>query len=73
MTHRQHHRPLQLSIATEAEALVTAFGAEALRTAQRRALEASSDQMAKDWTGVAAAIASRRRMRLASIVPNLLH
>jgi hypothetical protein len=60
-----HHRPhdLRLSISSEAEALISDFGGAAYVEACRRASEASSDSLARDWSVVAATIARRSGMR----------
>jgi hypothetical protein len=60
-----HERPheLRLAISSEAEALFFDFGGEAYAEACRRASEASSDSLARDWSVVAAAIARRSGMR----------
>jgi hypothetical protein len=51
-----HQRPhdLRLAISSEAEALFSDFGGEAYAEACRRASEASSDSLARDWSIVAA-------------------
>jgi hypothetical protein len=54
---------LRLAISSEAEALFFDFGGEAYAEACRRASEASSDSLARDWSVVAAAIARRSGMR----------
>ena len=60
-----HHRPhdLRLAISSEAEALISDFGGAAYVEACRRASEASSDSLARDWSVVAATIARRSGMR----------
>ena len=65
MSHRQRARELRLGINIEAEALICDLGDEAYSVAHQRALEASSDAMARDWTGVAVAIARKARKRAA--------
>ena len=71
MAHRQTLRPLRLGIDHEARALMSVMGAEAYWVARRRAEEASSDAMARDWSGVANAIA--RRSRRATLLAAVLH
>jgi hypothetical protein len=68
-----HQRPLQLrlAISSEAEALISSFGGEAHAEACRRAAEASSDSLEKDWSFVAATIARRSGRRL-SVLDALL-
>ena len=51
---------------------MNAVGAQAYWVARRRAEEASSDEMAKGWTGVAAAI-ERRTAKRSSLLSYLLH
>jgi hypothetical protein len=60
-----HQRPheLRLAISSEAEALIYDFGHEAAAVARRRAKEASSDFLARDWSVVAATIARRSGWR----------
>jgi hypothetical protein len=57
-----HQRPheLRLALSSEAEALFSDFGGEAYAEACRRAREASSDSLARDWSVVAAIIARGR-------------
>jgi len=70
--HRQH-RPqgLRLGIAVEADALICNLGSEAYSIAVRRAEEASSDEMARDWSGVAVAIARKTQRR--SLLSAMFH
>ena len=63
MTHRQRARGLRLGIDFEANALLSATGPEAYLIALRRAEEASSDEMARDWSGVAVLIARKTQRR----------
>jgi hypothetical protein len=53
-----HHRPheLRLAISFEAEALLADFGADAYAEARRRAIEASNNTLARDWSEVALVI-----------------
>ena len=62
MLHREHLR-LSLEIELAANVLITNSGAEAYSVARQRAEEASSDEMANDWNGVAAAISRRTAKR----------
>ena len=59
MSNRKRTRALRIAIAFEAEALIANSGAAAYWVARRRAEEASSDEMASDLSGVAAAIARK--------------
>lgn len=52
MSHHAHQRALRLEVDREAFALMNAVGAQAYWVARRRAEEASSDEMARGWTGV---------------------
>ena len=59
MSNRQRTAGVRLAIDFEAEALLAMSGGEAYRVARRRAEEASSEDLAKDWTGVAGLIARK--------------
>ena len=72
MSHHAHQRALRLEINREANALMNTVGPQAYWVARRRAEEASSDEMAKGWSGVAAAI-ERRAAKHASLLSYLLH
>jgi hypothetical protein len=72
MSYHEHPRALRLEIDREADALMFYSGSEAYSVACRRAAEASSDEMAKAWSGVAAAIGRRTGMRR-SLLGYLLH
>jgi len=63
MLYRERPRRLRLEIELEANALMLNSGAEAYSVACQRAREASSDEMANDWSGVAAAISRRTEKR----------
>jgi hypothetical protein len=71
MLHREHLR-LSLESELEANALITNNGARAYLVARQRAEEASSDEMANDWNGVAAAI-SRRTWKARRLLAHGLH
>jgi hypothetical protein len=73
MSYRQRQRKLRLGIGVEAEALISDFGPEAYWAARRRAQEASSDAIARDWNGVALAIARKTRRGPAWLLPTLFH
>jgi hypothetical protein len=70
MSYHQRPRELRLAISSEAEALITDFSGDAYAEACRRAREASSDSLAKDWSLVAATIA-RRSARRSSVLDAL--
>ena len=63
MSYHQRPHELRLAIYSEAEALFSDFGSEAYAEACRRASEASSDSLARDWSVVAATITRRSEMR----------
>jgi hypothetical protein len=67
MSYQQRPRPLGLRIDVEAETLVSNSGREAYWIARRRAEEASSEQMAQSWSGVADAIARKTGKRPGSV------
>ena len=73
MSQRQRSHELHLEIGAEADALLSQLGVEAYQAAQRRAYEASSDAMARDWSGVAETIARRTRARRPSLFSMMLH
>ena len=68
MLYRQRPQGLRLGIDLEAEALMSTSDGEAYWIARRRAEEASSEEMAKDWSGVANAIARKAGKRPGSIL-----
>jgi hypothetical protein len=68
MSNRQRPQGLRIRIDFEAEALISNAGAEAYWVACTRAEEASSDEMAMGWSGVAAVIARRAGRRPASLL-----
>jgi hypothetical protein len=70
MSYHQRPHQLRLAISSEAEALISDFGGEAYAEACRRASEASSDSLARDWSVVAATIA-RRSGRRSSVLDAL--
>jgi len=72
MLYRQRHRGLRLGINLEAEALISNSGGEAYWVARRRAAEASSEDMARDWSVVAAAIA-RKMGKRPSLFATMFH
>ena len=67
MSHREQSRGMRLGIEVEADALLSTSGTQAYSIALTRAEEASSDEMARDWSVVAATIA-RRSGRRASLL-----
>jgi hypothetical protein len=71
MSYHEHPK-LRFEIDHEAEALMLNLGAGAYSVACQRAEEASSDEMAKGWSGVAAAI-GRRTAKRRPVLAYLLH
>jgi hypothetical protein len=59
MLYRRRPHGLRLEIGLEAQALMSSSGIDALSIASRRAEEASSESMKRDWSRVAVAIARR--------------
>ena len=68
MVYRQRPRGLRLGIDWEAETLMSSSQEDAYWIARRRAEEASSEQLAKDWAGVADAIARKTGRRSRSVL-----
>ena len=60
MLHRERLQ-LSLEIELEANALIISSGAKAYSVARQRAEEASSDEIANEWNGVAVAVGRRTR------------
>jgi hypothetical protein len=60
MLQQERTRKVRLGIELEADALLSISGAQAYSIALKRAEEASSDQMAHDWSVVAATVARSR-------------
>jgi hypothetical protein len=69
MHRQQRPQAVRLGIDVEADALISLSGPQAYSVALMRAEEASSDEMARDWSGVAVAIArkTQRRSRFSSM------
>jgi hypothetical protein len=63
MLYRHRVQGLRLGIDLEAETLISNSGMDAYRIARRRADESTSQQIAKDWSRVAVAIARKTRKR----------
>ena len=63
MLDRRCPQGLRLEIHLEAETLMSNSGVDAFSIASRRAQEASSEQMERDWSRVAATIARRTGKR----------
>ena len=64
MLQRERPRRARLGIEFEAEALLSISGAQAYSIALKRAEEASSDEMARDWGVVATTVARKSGVRL---------
>jgi hypothetical protein len=72
MSYHQRPHDLRLAIAFEAEALIAGFGSEAYAEARRRAQEASSDFLARDWSEVALMI-TRKTGNRSSLLASMFH
>jgi hypothetical protein len=72
MSYHQGPHDLRLAIAFEAEALISGFGDEAYPEARRRAQEASSDFLARDWSEVALMVAQKTGNR-PSLLARMFH
>src|SRR5271157_1241301 len=70
MLQRERQRRVRLGIELEADALLSISGVQAYSIALKRAEEASSDEMVRDWSVVAATVA-RRSGRRASLLDAL--
>jgi hypothetical protein len=67
---RERQRGVRLGIGVEVDALLSTSGVQAYSIALKRAEEASSDEIARDWSVVAATIA-RRSGRRSSVLEAL--
>ena len=63
MLQRERPQGMRLGIDVEANALLSTSGMQAYSIALKRAEEASSDEMARDWSVVAATIARKSGTR----------
>jgi hypothetical protein len=63
MLKRERPRGVRLGIEFEADVLLSVLGAQAYSTAVKRAEEASSEEMARDWSVVAATVARKSGVR----------
>jgi hypothetical protein len=63
MLQRERPRKVRLGIELEVDALLSISGAQAYSIALKRAEEASSDEMARDWSVVAATVARSSGVR----------
>ena len=63
MLQRERPRTVRLGIELEADALLSSSGTQAYSIAIKRAQEASSDEIARDWTVVAATVARKSGVR----------
>jgi len=63
MLKRERSRGVRLGIELEADALLSISGAQAYSIALKRAEEASSEEMARDWSVVAATVARKSGVR----------
>ena len=63
MLQRERPGKVRLGIELEADALLSVSGKQAYSIALKRAEEASSDEMARDWSVVAATVARKSGAR----------
>jgi hypothetical protein len=63
MLQRERRRGVRLGIELEADALLSISGMQAYSIALKRAEEASSDEMVRDWRVVAATVARKSGAR----------
>ena len=63
MSKRERPRAVRLGIDLEADALLSMSGAQAYSIALKRAEEASSEEIARDWSVVAATVARKSGVR----------
>ena len=68
MLNRQRSRGLRLGVGLEAANLFSDLGADAYWIARQRAEEASDEDLAKDWSRVAAAIARKSKPSLLAAI-----
>ena len=64
MLQRERPESVRLGIELEADALLSISGAQAYSIALKRAEEASSHEMARDWSVVAETVARKSGVRL---------
>ena len=63
MLQRERQRRVRLGIELEADALLSTSGVQAYSIALKRVEEASSDEMVRDWSVVAATVARKSGVR----------
>jgi hypothetical protein len=63
MLQRERPRKVRLGIELEADALLSISGVQAYSIALKRAEEASSEEIARDWSVVAATVARKSGVR----------
>ena len=63
MLQRERQRRVRLGIELEADALLSISGVQAYSIALKRSEEASSDEMVRDWSVVAATVARKSGAR----------
>jgi hypothetical protein len=63
MLQRERQRGVRLGIELEADAHLSISGVQAYSIALKRAQEASSDEMVRDWSVVAATVARKSGVR----------
>jgi hypothetical protein len=72
MSYHQRPHELRLAVSSAADALISDFGGEAHAEACRRASQASSDSLARDWSQVALLVA-RKTGRRSSLLAWMRH
>jgi hypothetical protein len=72
MSHQKRSPGLRLEVDHEASALISIWGSAAHSIALQRAEEASSEELANDWDGVASAIVHKSGAR-PSLLSHLFH
>lgn len=72
MSYHQGPHDLRLAIALEAETLILGFGDEAWTESRRRAQEANSDFLARDWSEVALMV-TRKTGGRSSLLARMFH
>ena len=63
MLQRERQRRVRLGVELEADALLSISGVQAYSIALKRAEEATSDEMVRDWSVVAATVARKSGVR----------
>jgi hypothetical protein len=72
MSHQHRPHELRLAVSPAADALISDLGPEAYAVARRRAEEASSNLLARDWSEVALVI-TRKTTKRSSLFAWIFH